>query len=254
MNDENISTFIQQEYWPNTSHPYVNRSFYYKNRNGDIYGFYLGIEHNERTTGINKWSRTIGDLSTDISNRSRNVYDNLIWFTSIIINDVKYFQSQFNNPTLLQEIDTLKQRNQSLEKDLKISRKVNLDLLQENEKFKKTLEMINTQSQTEFDKTATIIGYERQKQILQEMFEEQRRVLSQQLQELTTINIPGTRSLTQLTIALMINRIKSYFSNDELDSINPQTHINTPQESQQLDLSGTTDEIFKQFYPKKQNE
>ena len=128
---------------------------------------------------------------------------------------------------------------------------MNLDLLQENEKFKKTLEMINTQSQTEFDKTATIIGYERQKQILQEMFEEQRRVLSQQLQELTTINIPGTRSLTQLTIALMINRIKSYFSNDELDSINPQTHINTPQESQQLDLSGTADEIFKQFYLKK---
>jgi len=84
------------------------------------------------------------------------------------------------------------------------------------------------------------------------MFEEQRQVLSRQLNELTTINIPGTRSITQLTITLMINRIKTYFNNDEISEIIPQTrsNINTPQKSQNLDLSGTADEIFKQFYPK----
>ena len=125
-----------------------------------------------------------------------------------------------NNLKLQREIDSLKKKNKSLEKDLEISQKINLDSLQENEKLKQALKMVMTQSRIEFDKTATIIGYERQKRILQEMFEEQRKVLSQQLQELTTINIPETRSLTQLTIALMINRIKSYFSNDELDSIN----------------------------------
>ena len=53
-----------------------------------------------------------------------------------------------------------------------ISRKVNLDLLQENERLKQALEMVITQSRLEFDKTAIIIGYSRQKQILQEMFEE----------------------------------------------------------------------------------
>src|SRR5256885_8297579 len=133
-----------------------------------------------------------------------------------------------------------------------ISRKVNLDLLQENEKLKQALEMVMTQSRIEFDKTATIIGYSRQKQILQEMFEEQREVLSRQLNELMLINIPGTRSLTQMTVALMINRIRQYFNNEEIFEIIPQTrsNINTPQESQNLDLSRTADEIFKQFYPK----
>jgi len=86
------------------------------------------------------------------------------------------------------------------------------------------------------------------------MFEEQRRVLSQQLQELATINIPGTRSITQLTITLMVNRIKRYFDNNEISELIPQTRINTTQESINLNLSGTADEIFKQFYPKKQNE
>jgi len=133
-----------------------------------------------------------------------------------------------------------------------ISRKVNLDLLRENEKLKQALEMVITQSRIEFDKTATIIGYSRQKQILQEMFEEQREVLSRQLNELMLINIPGTRSLTQMTVALMINRIRQYFNNEEISEIIPQirSNINTPQESQNLDLSGTADEIFKQFYPK----
>ena len=133
-----------------------------------------------------------------------------------------------------------------------ISRKVNLDLLRENEKLKQALEMVMTQSRLEFDKTAIIIGYSRQKQILQEMFEEQREVLSRQLNELMLINIPGTRSLTQMTVALMINRIRQYFNNEEISEIIPQTrsNINTPQESQNLDLSGTADEIFKQFYPK----
>jgi|SRR6266487_3699665 len=133
-----------------------------------------------------------------------------------------------------------------------ISRKVNLDLLRENEKLKQALEMVITQSRIEFDKTATIIGYSRQKQILQEMFEEQREVLSRQLNELMLINIPGTRSLTQMTVALMINRIRQYFNNEEIFEIIPQTrsNINTPQESQNLDLSRTADEIFKQFYPK----
>ena len=133
-----------------------------------------------------------------------------------------------------------------------ISRKVNLDLLRENEKLKQALEMVMTQSRIEFDKTATIIGYSRQKQILQEMFEEQREVLSYQLNELMLINIPGTRSLTQMTVALMINRIRQYFNNEEIFEIIPQTrsNINTPQESQNLDLSRTADEIFKQFYPK----
>jgi len=109
-----------------------------------------------------------------------------------------------------------------------------------------------TQSRLEFDKTATIIGYSRQKQILQEMFEEQREVLSRQLNELMLINIPGTRSLTQMTIALMINRIRQYFNNEEISEIIPQTrsNINTPQESQNLNLSEIADEIFKQFYPK----
>ena len=69
-----------------------------------------------------------------------------------------------------------------------ISRKVNLDLLRENEKLKQALEMVITQSRIEFDKTATIIGYSRQKQILQEMFEEQREVLSRQLTRSTIIN------------------------------------------------------------------
>ena len=133
-----------------------------------------------------------------------------------------------------------------------ISRKVNLDLLRENEKLKQALEMVITQSRIEFDKTATIIGYSRQKQILQEMFNEQRQVLSRQLNELMLINIPGTRSLTQMTVALMINRIRQYFNNEEISEIIPQTrsNINTPQESQNLDLSGTADEIFKQFYSK----
>ena len=133
-----------------------------------------------------------------------------------------------------------------------ISRKVNLDLLRENEKLKQALEMIMTQSRLEFDKTATIIGYSQQKQILQEMFNEQRQVLSRQLNELMLINIPGTRSLTQMTVALMINRIRQYFNNEEIFEIIPQTrsNINTPQESQNLDLSRTADEIFKQFYPK----
>ena len=84
------------------------------------------------------------------------------------------------------------------------------------------------------------------------MFEEQREVLSRQLNELMLINIPGVRSLTQMTIGLMINRIRRYFNNEEISEIIPQTrsNINTPQESQNLDLSGTADEIFKQFYPK----
>jgi len=51
----------------------------------------------------------------------------------------------------------------SIQKDLEISRKVNLDLLQKNEKLKQALEMVLTQSRIEFDKTAIIIGYERQK-------------------------------------------------------------------------------------------
>ena len=143
----------------------------------------------------------------------------------------------------------MRERNQILEKDLDISRKVNLDLLRENEKLKQALEMIMTQSQLEFDKTATIIGYSRQKQILQEMFEEQREVLSRQLNELMLINIPGVRSLTQMTIGLMINRIRHYFNNEEISEIIPQIQedINT---SQVPDKSKTADEIFKQFYPK----
>ena len=106
-----------------------------------------------------------------------------------------------------------------------------------------------TQSRIEFDKTATIIGYSRQKQILQEMFEEQREVLSRQLSELILINIPGVRSLTQMTIGLMINRIRYYFNNEEISKIIPQIQedINT---SQVPDKSKTADEIFKQFYPK----
>ena len=133
-----------------------------------------------------------------------------------------------------------------------ISRKVNLDLLQENERLKQVLEMVMTQSRIEFDRTTIIIGYSRQKQILQEMFEEQREVLSRQLNELMLINISGVRSLTQMTIGLMINRIRRYFDNGEISEIIPQirSNINTPQESQNLDLSGTADEIFKQFYPK----
>ena len=103
-----------------------------------------------------------------------------------------------------------------------ISRKVNLDLLRENEKLKQALEMVMTQSWIEFDKTATIIGYLRQKQILQEMFEEQHEVLSRQLNELMLINIPGVRSLTQMTIGLMINRIRWYFNNEEISEIIPQ--------------------------------
>src|SRR5439155_25634295 len=128
---------------------------------------------------------------------------------------------------------------------------VNLDLLQENERLKQALEMVMTQSQLEFDKTATIIGYSRQKQILQEMFEEQLEVLSRQLNELMLINIPGVRSLTQMTIGLMINRIKRYFNNEEISEIIPQIQedINT---SQVQDKSKTADEIFNQFYPKKQ--
>ena len=95
-------------------------------------------------------------------------------------------------------------------------------LKQENDKLKQALEMIMTQSRLEFDKTATIIGYSQQKQILQEMFNEQRQVLSRQLRELILINIPGVRSLTQMTIGLMINRIRRYFDNGEISEIIPQ--------------------------------
>ena len=154
-----------------------------------------------------------------------------------------------NNPKLQREIDSLKKKNKSLEKDLEISRKINLDSLQENEKLKQALEMVMTQSRIEFDKTAIIIGYSRQNQVLQEMFEEQREVLSRQLNELMLINIPGVRSLTQMTIGLMINRIRHYFNNEEISEIIPQIQedINT---SQVPDKSKTADEIFKQFYPK----
>ena len=109
--------------------------------------------------------------------------------------------------------------------------------------------MVMTQSRLEFDKTAIIIGYSQQKQILQEMFEEQREVLSCQLSELMLINIPGVRSLTQMTIGLMINRIRYYFNNEEISKIIPQIQedINTSQVS---DKSKKADEIFKQFYPK----
>ena len=41
-----------------------------------------------------------------------------------------------NNLKLQREIDSLKKKNKSLEKDLEISRKVNLDLLQENTSFR----------------------------------------------------------------------------------------------------------------------
>ena len=154
-----------------------------------------------------------------------------------------------NNLKLQREIDSLKKKNKSLEKDLEVSRKINLDSLQENEKLKQALKMVMTQSRIEFDKTATIIGYSRQKQILQEMFEEQREVLSRQLSELILINIPGVRSLTQMTIGLMINRIRYYFNNEEISKIIPQIQedINTSQVS---DKSKKADEIFKQFYPK----
>ena len=67
-----------------------------------------------------------------------------------------------NNLKLQREIDSLKKKNKSLEKDLEISRKINLDSLQENEKLKQALKMVMTQSRIEFDKTATIIGYSRQ--------------------------------------------------------------------------------------------
>jgi len=81
------------------------------------------------------------------------------------------------------------------------------------------------------------------------MFEEQREVLSRQLSELILINIPGVRSLTQMTIGLMINRIRYYFNNEEISKIIPQIQedINTSQVS---DKSKKADEIFKQFYPK----
>ncbi len=122
-------------------------------------------------------------------------------------------------------------------------------LKQENDKLKQALEMIMTQFRLEFDKTATIIGYSQQKQILQEMFNEQRQVLSRQLNKLMLINIPEVRSLTQMTIGLMINRIKRCFNNEKISEIIPQIQedINT---SQVPDKSKTADEIFKQFYPK----
>ena len=60
-----------------------------------------------------------------------------------------------NNLKLQREIDSLKKKNKSLEKDLEISRKINLDSLQENEKLKQALKMVMTQSRIEFDKIAT---------------------------------------------------------------------------------------------------
>jgi len=147
----------------------------------------------------------------------------------------------------------------NLEQQIGIHKELRKQLEQENTNLRQALEMVMTQSQTEFDKTAVIIEYTRQTQILQDMFLEQRRVLSQQLEQLTGINIPGSRSITQFTIALMINRIKRYFDKEEIEKIIPsedddipQTHINTSQNPINLNLSGTTDEIFKQFYPKKQ--
>jgi len=152
------------------------------------------------------------------------------------------------------DLQQCRETGRNLEQRIEIHKELRKRLEQENTNLKTALEMVMTQSRMEFDKTAIIIGYIRQTQILQEMFEEQRRVLSQQLQELTTINVPGSRSITQFTIALMINRIKRYFNDGEISELIPQTHINTTQEPINLNLSGTADEIFKQFYPEKQNE
>ena len=150
---------------------------------------------------------------------------------------------------LLSQLSQIRRSGQSGQNQTEIDQ-----LRTENTNFRQALEMIMTQSQQEFDKTAVIIGYTRQTQILQDMFLEQRRVLSQQLEQLTGINIPGSRSMTQFTIALMVNRIKRYFDDNEISELIPQTRINTTQESIDLNLSGIADEIFKQFFPKKQDE
>ena len=230
-----------------------------------IMQYYINIENDTRMQSQLNLDGMNVDIATEFQERFRHIRS----ITADVIRNRNCRNLNYrgnDNPTNQNE-EQLQRKIQQLEFDLQICRNngTNLEqqiiiykdlvnaLKKEVTELQQALDMIMTQSQKEFDKTATIIGYERQKQILQEMLEEQRKVLSQQLQELTTINIPGTRSLTQLTITLMINRIKSYFHDNEIESIIPQTRINTPQKSQQLDLSGTADEIFKQFYPKEQN-
>ena len=61
------------------------------------------------------------------------------------------------------------------------------ELQGENKRLKQALEMVLSQSRIEFDLTAQIIGYTRTKQILGEMFIEQRQHLSNQLQELSQL-------------------------------------------------------------------
>ena len=234
-----------------------------------IIQYYINIENDTRMQSQLNLDGMNVDIATELTEFQER-FRHIRSITADVIRNMNCRNLNYrgnDNPTNQNE-EQLQRKIQQLEFDLQICRNngTNLeqqiiiykDLVNALEKevteLQQALDMIMTQSQKEFDKTATIIGYERQKRILQEMFEEQRKVLSQQLQELTTINIPGTRSLTQLTITLMINRIKSYFHDNEIESIIPQTRINTPQKSQQLDLSGTADEIFKQFYPKKQNE
>ena len=121
-------------------------------------------------------------------------------------------------------------------------------LRNENERLKQALEMIMTQSQTEFDLTAQIIGYTRTKQILGEMFIEQRQHLSNQLQELSQLGQPHGRSFPiENNINKAIQRIRQRLQESELEEfVDTSTRITEPIK---LNLENqTTEDIYKQFF------
>src|ERR1044071_2654962 len=91
-------------------------------------------------------------------------------------------------------------------------------LQEENKRLKQALKMVLSQSRIEFDLTAQIIGYTRTKQILGEMFVEQRQHLSNQLQELFQLGQPQGRSFPiENNINKAIQRIRQRLQESKLE-------------------------------------
>jgi len=122
------------------------------------------------------------------------------------------------------------------------------ELQGENKRLKQALEMVLSQSRIEFDLTAQIIGYTRTKQILGEMFVEQRQHLSNQIQELTQLGQPQGRSFPiENNTNKAIQRIRQRLQESELEKfVDASTRITEPI---QLNLENqTTEDIYKQFF------
>ena len=122
------------------------------------------------------------------------------------------------------------------------------ELQGENKRLKQALEMVLSQSRIEFDLTAQIIGYTRTKQILGEMFIEQRQHLSNQLQELSQLGQPRGRSFPiENNTSIVIQRIKTRLQESEIEEfVDTSTRITEPI---QLNLENQiTENIYKQFF------